>query len=152
MRKFETSTKPDSRDKEVDDYAYILGLPYFGNLWPKFASQLSTLLKQRFNVRVFACYTSLKTGSYFNVKSKTFATSKFNALYKFTCLRDVNATYIGMSTRDLVAIEPENICSLTLTAPKVPLANTFLVKVVKIVIGISCERVVPLLLFVNFGR
>ena len=36
--------EPDSQDKEVDDYANILGLPYFGKPSRKFASQLSTLL------------------------------------------------------------------------------------------------------------
>ena len=52
LKKFEDNTKPDSHDKEVDDYAYILGLPCFGKPSRKFASQLSTLLKQKF-VRIF---------------------------------------------------------------------------------------------------
>ena len=71
LKKFQNNTKPDSQDKEVDDYAYILGLPYFGKPSRKFVSQLSTLLKQRFNVRIFTYCTLLKTGSYFNLKSKT---------------------------------------------------------------------------------
>ena len=44
-KKFENNTKPDPQDKEVDDYAYALGLPYFGKPSHKFASQSSTLLK-----------------------------------------------------------------------------------------------------------
>ena len=71
LKKFENNTKTDSQDKEVDDYAYILGSQYFGKPSRKFASQLSTLRKQRFNVRIFTYYTSPKTGSYFNLKSKT---------------------------------------------------------------------------------
>ena len=63
LKNFENNIKPDSHDKEVDDYAYILGLPYFGKPSHKFASQLSTLLKQKFDVRIFTYYTSLKTGS-----------------------------------------------------------------------------------------
>ena len=63
LKKFENDTKPDSHDKEVDDYSYILGLPYFGKPSRKFASQLSTLLKQKLDVRIFTYYTSLKTGS-----------------------------------------------------------------------------------------
>ena len=47
LKKIENDTKLDSQDKEVDDYAYILGLPYFGKPSRKFASQLTTLLKQR---------------------------------------------------------------------------------------------------------
>ena len=76
LRKFENNTKPDSQDIEDDDYAYILGLPYFGKPSRKFAPQLSTLPKQRFNVRIFTYYTSLKIGSYFNLKIKTPAALK----------------------------------------------------------------------------
>ena len=61
LKKIENNSKLDSHDKEVDDYAYILGLPYFGKPSRKFASQLSTLLKQNFDVQVFTYYTSLKT-------------------------------------------------------------------------------------------
>ena len=120
LEKFENNTKPDSHNKEVNDYAYILGLPYFGKPSCKFASQLSTLLKQKFDVRTFTDYTSLKTGSFFNLKSKTPAALKSNVVHKFTCLRYVNTTYIGMSTHHLVTIGPENTCSLTPTPPKVP--------------------------------
>ena len=81
MKKFENNIKPDSHDKEVGDYAYKLGLPYFGKQSRKFTSKLSTLLKQRFNVRFFTHYTSLKTGSYFNLKSKTLAALKSNVVY-----------------------------------------------------------------------
>ena len=109
LKKFENDTKPDSHDKEVDDYSYILGLPYFGKPSRKFASQLSTLLKQKFDVRIFTYYTSLKTGSYFNLKSKTPAALKSNVVYKFTCSRDVNTTYIGMSTRHLVTRAREHL-------------------------------------------
>ena len=80
LKKLEKNTKPDSQDKEVSDYAYILGFPYFGKPSRKFASQLSTLLKQRFNVRFFTYYSSLKTGSYFNMKSKTPAALKSNVV------------------------------------------------------------------------
>ena len=86
----ENNTKSDSQDKEVDDYVYMLGLPYFGKPSRKFASQLSTLLKQRFNVRIFTYYTSLKTGSYSNLKFKAPAALKPNVVYKFTCSRYVN--------------------------------------------------------------
>ena len=102
LKKFENHTKLDSRDIEVDDYVYILGLPYFGKPSRKFASQLSTLLKQRFNVRIFTYFTLLKTGSYFNLKSKTSAALKSYVVYNFTYSRDVNTTYISMTTRHLV--------------------------------------------------
>ena len=92
LKKIENNTKSDSHDKEVDDYAYILDLPCFGKPSRKFGSQLSTLLKQKFDVRIFTYYTSLKTGSYFNLKSKTRAALKSNVVYKFKCSLDVNTT------------------------------------------------------------
>ena len=109
LNKFGSNTKPDSHNKDVDDYAYILGLPYFGKKSRKFASQLSTIPKQKFNVRFFTNYTSLKTGSYFNLKSKTPAALKSNVVYKFTCSCDVNTTYVGMSTRHLVTRAREHL-------------------------------------------
>ena len=81
LKKFENTTKPDSQDKEVDDYAYILGSLYFEKPSRKSASQLSTLLKQRFNDRIFTYYTLLKTGSYFNLKPKTPSALKPNVVY-----------------------------------------------------------------------
>ena len=90
-------------------YANILGLPYFGKPSRKFASQLSTSLKQRFNVQIFTYYTSIKTGSYFNLKLKTPTALKCNVVYKFICLRDVNSTYFGMSTRHLVTGAREHL-------------------------------------------
>ena len=47
LRKFEYNTKPDTQDKEVNVYAYILSLQYFGKPSRKFASQLSTLTKAK---------------------------------------------------------------------------------------------------------
>ena len=90
-------------------FGNILGLLYFGKPSRKFASQLSTLLKQRFNCRIFTYDSSIKTGSYINLKSKTLAALKFNVVYKFMCLRDVNTTYIGMSTRHLVTGAREHL-------------------------------------------
>ena len=78
---------------------------HFVNLHPK----LSTLLQQNFDARIFTYYSSLKTGSYFNLKSKTPAALKSNVVLKFTCSRDVNTTYIGMSTRHLVTRAREHV-------------------------------------------
>ena len=94
LKKLENNTKSNSHDKEVDGLAYILGLSYFGKPSRKFASQLSTLLKQTFNVRIFTYYTSLKTASYFNLKSKAPAALKSNVIYKFTCSRHVNFIFV----------------------------------------------------------
>ena len=108
LGKFENDTKPDSQDKEVDDYACILGLPYFEKPSGKFASQLFTLLKQKFGLQIFTYYTLLNTGSYFDLTFITLAALKSNVVYKFTCSRDVN-TYNGMPTRQSVTRAKEHL-------------------------------------------
>jgi len=83
--------------------------PNYGKPSRKFASQLSTLLKRKFNVRILIYFTTQKNGSYFNLKCKTPTALMSNVIYKFSCLRDVNMTYIGISTRHLVIRAREHI-------------------------------------------
>ena len=98
-----------------------------------FLALLSTLLKQRFNVRMFTYYFLLKTGSYLNLKSKTPAALKSIVVNKFTCSRDVNTTYIGMSTRHLVTRVREHL-QLNSSPAKSPISQThfFLPKLSKL--------------------
>ena len=65
---------------------------------------------KKFGVRIFIYYTTIKTGSYFNLKSKTPDALMSNVVYKFACSRDVNLTYIGMSTRHLATRAREHLC------------------------------------------
>ena len=46
-------------------------------------------------------YTTLKTGSYFQLKCSTPLSLMLNVVYKSTCSCDTNVTYIGMTTRHL---------------------------------------------------
>ena len=59
------------------------------------------LIRNKFNVDVNIYYTTLKTGSYFQLKSCTPMHLVSNVLYKFTCSCDTNVTYIGMTTQHL---------------------------------------------------
>jgi len=53
--------KTDSQNSEDDnDYSYVLGLPYYGKPSRKFASQLSTLLKRKFNVQILIFHNTKK--------------------------------------------------------------------------------------------
>ena len=51
------------------------------------------------NVVAQTIYTCYKVGKYFQLKSQT--PLRANVVYKFTCSRDVNLTYIGTSSRYL---------------------------------------------------
>ena len=56
------------------------------------------LIKNKFNVDISVYYTTLKTGSYFQLKCSTPTHLISNVVYKFTCLCNMNITYIGMNT------------------------------------------------------
>ena len=66
-----------------------------------FAKKLTALVKTKFNVDINVYYTCFKTGSYFQLKCSTLFPLLSNVVYKFSCLRDANISYIGMTTRHL---------------------------------------------------
>ena len=62
--------------------------------------------KQKFETnsskkKVETAYNTTKIGSYFSLKTCTPYLFKSNVVYKFTCTRDENITYIGESKRQL---------------------------------------------------
>ena len=59
------------------------------------------LIKKRFDTKVTIVYKTTKVQQYFSLKSKTPLILNSNVVYKFTCSRDVNVTYIGTSARHL---------------------------------------------------
>ena len=66
-----------------------------------FAKRLTALVKTKFNVDINVYYTYFKTGSYFQRKCSTPFPLLPNVVYKFSCSRDANISYIGMTTRHL---------------------------------------------------
>ena len=69
------------------------------------------LIKNKFNVDINLYYTTLKTGSYFQLKCPTPTHLISNVVYKFTCSCDTNIAYIGMTTRHLGVREEEHLHS-----------------------------------------
>ena len=85
-------------DHSTDCRIYYLTIPYFGIDSRRFLNRLSKILKSKFNVKVCSVYKTFKIGNYFQLKSTTPLGLCSNVIYEFTCLCDVNLTYIGMST------------------------------------------------------
>ena len=99
IKKFE-ELKANTMEKEKceKDFLFIIGLPYFGKISHQFSKRPKVLTKNKFNVDINVYYTTLKTGSYFQLKCSTPMHLISNVVYKFTCSCDTNVTHIGMTT------------------------------------------------------
>ena len=102
IKKFE-ELKANTKEKEKceKDFLFTIGLPYFGKISHQLSKRLKVLIKNKLNVDINVYYTTLKTGSCFQLKSSTLTHLIFNVLYKFTCSCNTSITYIGMTTRHL---------------------------------------------------
>ena len=66
-----------------------------------FAKILTALVKKKCNVDINVYCTCFKTGLYFQLKCSIPFPLLSNIVYKFSCSRDANISYIGMTTRHL---------------------------------------------------
>ena len=67
-----------------------------------FANHLSALIKNKYNLKISSIHKTFKVVNYFQLKSKTPVALCSIVVYKFSCLCDINKTYIGMSSRHLI--------------------------------------------------
>ena len=77
-------------------------LPYFGKSSLIFKKKLVVFFKTEFHINLRCAFTSCRVGMYFPLKNRTPHILSSNVVYKFTCLRDVGASYIGKTKRHLV--------------------------------------------------
>ena len=82
---------------------------YVGKASIRFVKVLSRLYLKQFDVRLLPLYRTNKVGPYFQLKSETSLPLFSNVVYKFTCSCDTNLTYIGMSSRHLIARVKEHL-------------------------------------------
>ena len=90
----------DCERSEINPVVY-LNVPRIGKESRCFVSRLAKLFHVKFDVKVSAIYKIFKTGTYFQLKSRTPFLLCSNVVYKFTCSCDSNLTYFGKSTRHL---------------------------------------------------
>ena len=71
--------------------------------------KLSVSVKRKFDVDINVYHTNFKTGSFFQPKCSTSLSLMSNIVYNFNCSRDVDLSYIGMTTRHLAVRVREHL-------------------------------------------
>ena len=92
---------PDESVDEDDEFKLLLVLPFIANVSKAFEKRLRSILSHKYNVNMNVVYKSCKLSSFFSLKDKTPLPLLSKVVYKFSCLRDANFTYIGETTRPL---------------------------------------------------
>lgn len=84
-------------------------IPFIGEASHKFSKQIVNLIKTTYNIEVLPVFTSTKVGDFFSLKCKTPFPYSSNVVYKFSCLRDADCSYIGQTKRHLVIRANEHV-------------------------------------------
>ena len=109
------STLTQLKDKEnVNEEKLFFCVPYVGKSSQLFTKQLSKIIANLTAVKLIPTYKTFQVGNYFNLKSRTPTPLVSNVVYRFSCPREVDLTYIGKSARHLVTKAKEH-WSLTLS-------------------------------------
>ena len=115
MKKEESNTvTEEDQDTEKDQdeevgIKLIIKLPYFGKCSTVFAQTISSLIKDTFDMKVDAVYSSLKLQSMFQLKSPTPFEFSSNVVYKFECVSNHSLFYVGQTARHLVERAKEHL-------------------------------------------
>ena len=89
--------------------SFFLSVPYLGKPSKTFLKNVQLLIKNKLDVETTPIFKTTKVCSYFNIKSQTPSYLQSNVVFKYTCSRDVNVTYIGYSARHLITTAKEHI-------------------------------------------
>ena len=105
-----SSASINASDVSVDETRnYILKLPFIKKASQLFAKKLKNIILKKLDIDIKIVYKSCKISSFFSLKDKTPLPLSSKVVYKFTCSRDVNTTYIGETTRPLVVRVDEQL-------------------------------------------
>ena len=107
MKKF----KPEQPCIDQEKMETIFVIPYIGKASVIFGNKLCKLFKSQFLVDVKVVYTSFKVKNYFSLKCRTPLPLMAKTVYKYTCSRDANLTYIGKTKRHLATRVKEHGCT-----------------------------------------
>ena len=94
-------SKRKTDNKTEKEFINLFIIPYLGKISKEFGLQIQSLIKKRFGTKITIVQKTTKVQKYFSLKSKTPLILNSNVVYKFTCSRDVDVTYIGTSARHL---------------------------------------------------
>ena len=86
------------KDKEkVNEEKLLFSAPYLGKPSQIFVKQLSRLIASLITVKLILMYETFKVSNYLNLKSRIPTPLVFNVVYRFSCPREADMTYIGKS-------------------------------------------------------
>ena len=90
---------------------FFLTVPYLGKPSTTFFLNIRVLIKSKLDIEITPIFKTTKISSYFNIKSRTPSNLQSNVVYKYTCSRDVNVTYVpvGYSARHWITRAKEHI-------------------------------------------
>ncbi|MCG8430365.1 MAG: hypothetical protein MJA29_04255, partial [Candidatus Omnitrophica bacterium] len=96
--KFEEKACPPPREDSVQTLFFI---PYIGLPSVTYGKKVRQIFKRYFSIDVRIVFTTCKVKDYFSLKCRTPFNLKAKVIYKFTCLRDADISYIGKTKRHL---------------------------------------------------
>ena len=99
----------DSSSTSTEKSGITFSTPFVGEASQKFSKEVVSLIKTTFEIDVLPVFTSNKIGQYFSLKSKTPFSLSSNVVYKFSCLHDVDCSYIGQTKRHLMTRVNEHV-------------------------------------------
>ena len=96
---------------EDDKVETIFFIPYIGLPSVLFGRKLKRMLRDCYCIDVKVVFSSFKVKNYFSLKCATPMPLLANVVYKYSCLRDANCSYIGKTTRHLATRVKEHATS-----------------------------------------
>lgn len=76
-------------------------IPYIGKPSTLYSKKIKGIFKRYYNINVKTVFTTFKVKNYFSLKCATPLALKARLIYKFTCQRDADISYIGKTKRHL---------------------------------------------------
>ena len=92
----------------MNEEKLFFSVPFVGKSSLLFTKQLSKLIANLTSVKLIPMYKTFKVGNYFKLKSRTPTPLVCNVVYRFSCPREADLTYVGKSARHLVTIAKEH--------------------------------------------
>ena len=101
------ASNQDLNSSKAQERKFSLAIPYLGK--PSTTFYVWLLTKSKLDIEITPIFKTTTLSSYFDVKSRTPFYLQSNVVYKYTCSRDVNVTYVGYSARHLITRAKEHI-------------------------------------------
>ena len=102
LDKFQTQSDGALPNQDLDssreqERKFFLPVPYLHKPSKTFFKNVQLLIKSKLDIEITAIFETTKICSYFNIKNRTPSYLQSNVVYKCTCSRYVNATYLCYS-------------------------------------------------------